>query len=332
MPAPQTLHVQAIDPALSMFAEGVLPDMAKECIAGGVCPVMTTTRKSNKYRTIPRSNFARDVALARQPHTEAPEVTFEWSTDTFSTETYAVGILLSDDELNDSETPQLLEQLAVKKVVNSLLLKHERSFAAKFMTTSVWGTDKAGITDFGQWDDYSGSDPVLDVEGWKRTVEVGGGLEANTLIVGPDVDRALRNHPAILSRMAVTGVRIATGAIIAQILGIERYVVARAKYVTTADGVAESSAAFDFVYGKNILLAHMGSSAGGDLEASAARIFAWGQSGATLPSGNMGSVAIQKIPRPEKKDWKLVGEINFDHKATGSKLGLFASAVVSTGF
>lgn len=329
MPTGQSLHVQAIDPALTMYAEGVAPEISQKYIAGGACPIMPTAMKSNKYRTFPRSPFIRGVAAPRRPHTKSAEISFEWSTDNYSTENYSTSFLLSQEEIDDSDNPELLQQLATSIVVNGLLVRQELAFAAKFMTTSVWGTDKTGVTDFPQWDDFTNSDPVANVLAWARIVDVNGGLKPNTMIVGPDVHRALKQHPAIINRMSVTGLRVATEEILAQLFEVDKYFVAGAKKVTSAEGIAEASATFDYIYGKTLLLAYMGKS-GPEIGPSAARIFTWQKANAGAPSANgIGSIPIKRIVREETNDFKLEGSINFDQKVTSSKLAVFATAVTA---
>lgn len=323
MPAPQSIHV---DRALSDYAWGVMQDPT-EFVSGGFAPITPVDHMSDKYYVLPSEPFLRGDAQIRKAHQESVGSDFELSTDNYNCERYAWHTHLSEDDLNNADNPRLIEEAKVRFVVDNIRLMHEVAFCTSYFKTGVWGTDLVAGTDFTAWSSFGTSDPIKDVETGKRKIKVDGGAPANAILIGYDGWRALKQHPAILNRIGGASNRIVTRELVAALFEVDRIVVAGARKSTNTPG---QTAAYDFVFGRNMLLTHMApNNSNQQIDSSAARIFTW--RGTNGPNDGL-PVPIARIPRPLNRDVRIEGEINFAHKVTGSKLGVFYSNVVSSTF
>jgi hypothetical protein len=205
-------------------------------------------------------------------------------------------------------------------VTQRLLLRQEREWASTYFTTSVWGTDKTGGTDFTKWDDAT-SDPKDDIKAGKAAVLKATGRIPNTLVLGYDVFDALCDHPDFVDRIKYTTPGNITPALLAQMLDVERVLVAKAIYATNVEG---ETAAYDFVHGKHALLCYVAPRPG-LLVPSAGYIFAW-----KGVSGGLGAnVAIKRFRMENLSADRIEGEIAFDDKVVAADLGYFFSSCVS---
>ena len=77
------------------------------------------------------------------------------STDTFFCDRFSYGHEIYDEERDNADVNFQLDSDAAEFATDKILMQREVAFAAGFFTTSVWGTDKAGGTDFTKWSDYA---------------------------------------------------------------------------------------------------------------------------------------------------------------------------------
>lgn len=315
MPPIQDVH---IDQALSNFAVGVLED--GERVAGGFFPVTEVDALSNKYFVLDRQAFVRGDARPRDPMQESAGTDFTLSNDNYNCVPYAMHADMDQMKLANADNPRMYEEGATRVATENLLLSLEVIWASRFFTTGIWGTDVVGNTNFPQWSNKAGSDPIADIETGKRTVLVNGGKKANALLCGYDVWYALKNHPLFVDRVKHTSSDAVTAAIIARLLELDKIVVASAVKATNAPGATE---AYDFVFGKHALLAYVGKSGEGEFMASAGRIFAW----KGMNPGVFGAetATVKRLEMPLKKAVRFETETALDYKTSGSKLGYFFS-------
>ena len=165
------------------------------------------------------------------------------------------------------------------------------------------------------------SDPLQDVEGWKETILSTTGIMPNTLVLGYQVFRQLKNHPDIVDRFKYTSSATVTTDMLSAIFDIERVLVASAVENTAAEGATNS---FSFTHGKAAMLLHVAPSPS-LLTPSAGYTFAW-----TGVSGGLGeNVGIKDIPAPLRQADRIQGEAAWDNKIVGADLGLFATTAVA---
>jgi hypothetical protein len=140
------------------------------------------------------------------------------------------------------------------------MLRRELQFVTDFFTTGVWADDVTGVAgapsagETKQWSDYASSDPIADIEAGKAEILGNTGMEANTLVLGYDVFKSLKNHPDLVDRIKYTSSQTITTDMLAAMFDIPRVMVAKAVKATNNEGASE---AYGFAFGKGALLTHV---------------------------------------------------------------------------
>lgn len=328
MPNTSAVH---IDYALTNFSLAYMQDQ-NNFVADKVFPVVPVDKQTNKYFTYPKDTFLRAGGAKTPFGVEANQTGFTLSNDSYSADVWRWGTKITPDvRANADAALSNIDQQASQVVMQGLLIQREVQWASKYFTTSVWGTDKTGGTDFAQWSDQAASDPISDVADAKATILENTGQEANTFTVSYHVHKALKQHPMILERIKYGGgpanPAMVTEQMLAALFEVERYQVAKAVQATNAEGQTVSTS---FVLGKNALLTHSARSPG-LMTPSAGYSFVW----SNLTGLNNMGVATYRTPMP----WLgqsangvtelIEAQFAFDMKATGTDLGYFFSAAVA---
>ena len=315
MSLPTANDVQPIDPILTNLLVGYMQDDSR-FIADRAFPGVPVPKDSGTYFIFTKKYWFLDEMEVRAYGGEFPVGGFGVETSTFATLQYALSKVIADEELANSQVPMDLEQAALRWLAQQNLIRKERAFAADFMKTSVWGTDK---TVAAKWSDYSASDPVADILEGKRTISQNTGLEANTAVMGLIVRDRLVNHPDLIDRIkysqavSVAGMDNALSAV----LDIPRILVGRATYNSANES---ASGTYATIVDDDLLLSYS-AGAPGMLEPSAGYTFHWqpgGGQGAIWPSYRENSRHADVIQM--KAQW--------DQKAVATDCGYFFADVV----
>lgn len=286
-----------------------------------VFPMIPVDKKSDVYFTYPLAQWYADDAQKRRAGTESAGSGYPMSTDSYSCEKYSFHKDIDDDTRNNADAPIDLDRDATEFVTQTLMQRQENQWVTDFFTTSVWGTDKTGGTDFTLWSDFTGSDPVDDIDAGKETILKNTGFEANTLVLGYRVYRKLMRHPDFRDQIKYTSPDNVNAALLAKILDIPRVVIAKSVKRTSLEGETN---AFDFIHGKHALLLHVAPKPG-ILTPSAGYSFAW-----RGISGGMGANIAMKRFRIERLEVDRVeGSTAFANKVVSTALGYFFSGAVS---
>lgn len=290
-------------------------------VASAVMPTISVGNKSDSYYIFTKNDWFRDEMQQRGSGTESAGSGFNVSTSTFNTTVYALHKDISDQELNNQDMGIDLERATVQFLTQRALVRQEIQFVTDFFTTSVWGTDVVGGTDFTLWSTYASSDPISDVQTGKTTVLGATGLEPNTLVLGYEVFAQLRNHPDIVDRVKYTSSAVVTEQLLARLFDVDRVLVARAVKATNVEG---ETAVYAFTHGKNALLAHVAPSPG-LLTPSAGYTFMWNG----VSDGMGETIGISTFPMPELRSQRYEVQRAWDNVAVATDLGYFFSAAVA---
>ena len=290
-------------------------------IADQIFPIVPVDKQSDKYLTYDKSHWFRNEAKIRAPGTRSERGGWSYSTDTFFCDRFSYGHEIYDEERDNADVNFQLDSDAAEFATDKILMQREVAFAAGFFTTSVWGTDKAGGTDFTKWSDYANSTPLVDVSAWVDSIEAGIGREPNRLVMGKQVWTSLKWHPDLIDTIKYTQRAQMTQDLAAALFEIESILIGRAIYTTSPEGTAEASVSYSRIWGKNALLIYVPSVP--SLRTPAAGYtFTWRR----VPN----SLRYVKRMRDEEREADII-EANayYDHKVTGASAGLFASAAVA---
>lgn len=229
-----------------------------------------------------------------------------------------------DDQVRaNADAPINLERDATQWVTLQLLLKREIDWASAYFAASTWtgSTTGADIVPAALWD-TAASTPIEDISAQILNIEKTTGYTPNVFVVGAEAHDHLKNHPDILERIKYTQRGIVTEDLLAGLLGVERYLVARAVRNTAAEG---NTASYSFINNsKNCLLVYA-APAPSLMQPSGGYTFAW--------TGLFGSGAdanrIKRFRMEQIASDRIEGEMAYDFKVVSATCGVYFSAVVS---
>lgn len=325
MPQPSinNVHVDAILTNISI-AYG---QKSSDFIADKIFPVIPVEKKSDKYYVYPKNDWFRDEAQRRAPGTESAGGGYTLSTDSYSCDVWAFHKDVDDQTLANADQPLSPLREASEFVTRRLMLRREIQFVADFLTTSVWAKDYTGVASgetgdqFRQWNDYANSDPIEDIEKAKEQILSTTGLEGNTLVLGYQAFRRLKNHPDVVDRYKFTTSSVVTEEMLARLFGVERLLVAKSIKATNNEG---GTAAYAFTFGKAAWLGHVAPNPG-LMTPSAGYIFGW-----TGVSAGLGStIGTSQFRMDHLKAQRIEAEAAWDNKVIATDLGCFFATAVA---
>ncbi len=258
-------------------------------VADQVFPLVSVSKQSDIYPKYDKADWFRDEAQRRAPGEEAKRIGYNVdSTNTYFADGFAIGHDIPDEKRAgaDDVYKMNLDRAAVEIVTDKMQLRREVKFFTDFFTTSVWGTDKTGGTDFTYWDTFASSVPIQDIHDGAETILQNTGRKANLFLMGYNVWNELQDHPDFLDRVKYSQMGVMTEDLFARIIGVDRVLVARAIYTTGIE--LSGSESYSFIAGKNALLAYVAPRPS-LLTPSAGYTFVW--------DGGMGGTGPQIISR-----------------------------------
>lgn len=322
-PTQSAVHIDAILTNISV----AYMQQQENFVATRVFPIVPVDKQSNKYFKYTKNDWFRDEAQVRADATESAGGGYNLSTDTYNALVWAFHKDIGDQTRANADAPINLDREGTEFVTSRLLLRQEIDWQQNFFTTSVWGTDVAGVAgtptsgEFKQWSDYVNSDPIEDVEAGKEKILSTTGFMPNTLVLGYQVFRKLKNHPDLVDRIKYTTSDVITEQIMARLFGVDRVMVTKSVKATNNEGGAE---AYSFVHGKAAMLCYSAPSAG-LLQPSAGYTFAW-----TGVSGGLGAtIGTSRFRMDSLKSDRIEAEAAWDHKVVGTDLGYFFTTAIA---
>lgn len=293
-------------------------------VADQVMPLVPVVQQAGIVPKYDQSHWFRDAAVLRAPGTKSRRGGFKIDkTDKYYCPRYSFGFELPDEVRDTAQVDGAfnLDRDATQFVTEKGYLRREVAFAADFFTTGVWGADKTGGVDFTQWSDYATSQPLIDLEAYKDDMEALIGREPNTLLLGKQAWVQLKWHPDLIDTIKYTQRGVMSPEIFAGLIEIAKILIGRAIRVSSAEGVAEASATYVRIFGKNVLMAWVPDSPS-LLAPAAGYTFVW----------NRVANALQYIKRMRDEEAEIdIIEMNsyFDQKQTAKNAGTFLASVVA---
>lgn len=310
---------------------------ANRFVADRVFPRVPVQKQSDRYFRYLKGDWFREEVSLRAPGAESSGSGWRIdNTPTYYCDVYAVHKDVDDQLRANVDTPLQLDRDSTRWVTNQLLLKREKDFISTYMATSVWGKDKQGVAasptgnQFIQWD-QGASTPIEDIHAEIVYITQTTGVDPNslTLVVGPEVHNVLRDHPTIIDRIkygqTAGSPAIVSENVIAQLFGVNRYMVAWATNNTAAEPVGQTeNAAMSFITGKTALLVYTPNTPS-LMEPAGGYIFTWtGLFGA----GAFGN-RIRRFRLERNNSDRIEGEMAYDMKVVAADVGVYWYDVVA---
>jgi len=333
MLTPSAVH---IDAPLTNLTVAFLQD-ANGFIADRVFPKVSVSKKTDKYYIYNRADFNRTGQVqARAPRTQAPRVGMTLSTDTYSADVYSLATDYDFFTLANEDAALDIRAAGAQMLTHQLLIDREIKWASSYFAGGIWGTDWDGVASSPssvqviQWSDYTNSTPIADVTKIMRTVQLkSGGFKPNVMVVGKEVRDVLVNHPTILARLnggaTVTNPALVTDAKLAEIFGVEEFMVMETVKNTAAEGLTESNS---FIGGKLAGFYYRPRSSGLMIP-SAGYTFTWDElegasgHGIAIKSYRGDYLAIDGVAEV------LEANLAYDHKVVSADLGAIIDSVIA---
>lgn len=303
-------------------------------VADKVFPAVPVQKQSDRYFTYDRGDFWRNEAEERAPGTESAGSGFEVdNTPTYYCRVYALHKDIDEQVRANTDQPLDADRDATLFLAQKMLIKRDKVWADKYFTTSVWtggtggATDQTGVSgtpaanQFKQWD-ASGSTPIVDVREQFVSIAEKTGYRPNVLVVGANVWKSLVDHADFIDRIKyTTGPAIVTEALVAQVLGLDKVVVAWATENTAQEDQTDS---YSFIFGKRALLVYANPTPS-LMQPSGGYLFTW--------NGLLGMQAwgtrMKKFYIDELESDRVEMEMAFDMKVVAADCGVIFDAAVA---
>jgi len=326
-----TVHTNA---PLTNIAVAYMQD-SDNYIADKIFPIVPVDFQSDLYYKWSKDDFFRDEAQLRADGQESAGSGLNLTSDSYAALVWALHKDIGDQMRRNADPAVDIEVAVTRMLMQKLLIRRDRQFASKYLTTGLWGTDITGVsanpvvgTSVYQWSDGANSDPFSDVSDGQTAILQNTGQEANTLAISWAVYQALRKHPLVIDRVKYTmqaDARSITPELLAAAFDVERVCVAKSTYNTAAEGAAGT---YSFAVGKTALLCHSAPEPGLMIP-SAGYIFGW----AGLEGNNADGISAWSEPVPNRgkpgSTVRCEAEMAFDMKLVGSDLGYFFTSIVA---
>ena len=306
-----------VDSALTNFSQKFL--QTSGFVFDKVFTSLPVAKATDKYHIYARQDFWRDQGDGKMLLGDGAPVArggYRMSTAAYSCDVRAFGKAVSKGVSMNADAVINAEKDAVDFVTQALMVRLEAQWMAEFFVTGIWGTTStlSGTT---QWSDYDDSDPITAIDNGKQAIGDLTGLEANTFLCGSAVDLKLKRHPVIQALYKVSNTDSISDEMMARVLGVDRYMVARAVKATEIEG---ATAAFGRLAGKHALLCY--TAPDGSDGATAGKVFKWDG------WGNGDGVAITSYYEDQTRSTIVEGFAAVDFKITSTALGyMFIDAV-----
>lgn len=251
MPDLSAVHIAK---ALADVSLAFWNDPSKYCV-GRVCGTRRVRESSNKFYQYGRdfaSNRetkgvdARAMLNLRRPGTEAVEVDFSLSSNSYNTNKYSYRDLVTDDEIGQAGSPLAPLTDTAMSLMNRLRNDQEYILARLIANGALYNASfKTTLTTGGSgtsWKSYASanSDPLGNLRDAREAVKKTIQRPANTLLLSGQAAAMLADHPAIRDIVKYTNPEWLTGNGLPKKLRDLNVVVADAIANTAAEGASYS--------------------------------------------------------------------------------------------
>lgn len=299
-------------------------------VADRVFPILSVSKQTDSFFTIPRGDWYRDEMKKRAPGALSAERTHGVSTDTYAADVWALHEMLADQVRANYDSPLQADREITEGLTQAGMIRKEKQWVTDFFTSGLWTSDQTGVdsaspaaNEVGRWD-RADSTPIEDVRAGKRRVQARTGFRPNKMVMNRDVYDALLDHPDIVRRLdsgQTTGPAIVLRQNLAALFELDELLVMDSVENTALEGATDS---FSFIGTKSALLVYSAPSAGLYVP-SAGYTFSW--------TGLLGAGALgmrMKRIRDEKRESDMIEiQMAFDQKLVSADLGQFFVTVVN---
>lgn len=295
-------------------------------VADQVFPQVPVQNQGDLYWKYNKGDWFRAVAGVRAPSTESPGAGWDVSTDSYFAFQYSVHKDIDDQIRANADNNFNLDRDATLWVTQNLLIKRDRIWVNKFLTTGVWGLDRTGVASAPTGNQFiqfnqAASDPINLIQNDILAMQGVTGLRPNTLVVGPNVLQVLSNHAGILDRIKYSERGIVTTDLLSSLFGVDRILPTQAIENIAPKGATD---AMQYMNAKSMLLVYSAPNPS-LLQPSGGYIFTW--------NGLLGAQAfgtrIKRFRMEEIASDRVEGDMAFDMKVVSPDVGYYYANAVA---
>ncbi len=244
MPEARDLHVDSVLSELSVKYKN------SAFIWRSVMPEVRVKKRADKYVVYRKEDSYRLYDDAVGPKSMPNEVDWGVSMGNYSVKDHALGEWLPQETIDNADNP-LEPEIDTNEFLNLLLdvAQEKRVADIVFDPATYPASNKVTLSGTAQWGG-SADDPIGDVLAALESTFV----RANTLVFGQEAWRVFRKLPEVLdavkgsTRFQDSPGGVASPAEVAELLEVDRVLVGRARYISTAEG---QPATFTQLWGKH---------------------------------------------------------------------------------
>lgn len=318
-PSIQRVH---IDKALSNISLGYKNEAY---IADSIFKPLPVEKQSDKYYTYGMEMFRSNSDL-RAPGTEAREISWTLSHDSYFAEGHALRTFLPDELQQNADEAFNLQADATELVTEGIVLNKEIDAASKVLDANNYHADlkfTLGTNSTYKWSDYDNSDPRLDIAKAKQAIHKKSGVRANTLIISEATLNVLMMHPKLRAAVQYVQVPVLTMDMLKMLLGVDNILVGSALKSTVANAGQASAGqpeALNYIWGNSAVLAYI-PTAPARKQIALGYSFMWNKDGA-------GAVQVRTWYEQGRRATIIEAERWYSQKIVSNVAGfLFADAV-----
>lgn len=250
---PQLTTYQQASRALTNFIIGY---ENQEFVGEALLTVQTVPTRTGDFWKYGKELYTPEPDL-RAPKTPANEIEHEYSSDSFQCVEHALKEYVSWEERDDARkygTPLEPYRDATELVTEKLALNREKEVANLVRSTASYAsgnsTTLAGVA---QWSDYTNSDPVVAVNGWKTIVRQKTGKRPKVMLLPDAVYQVLKYHPRILDKLTITNTKIVTAELLKVLFEVDELYIPEP--IENTANPAQTPVLSD-IWGKDVVLLH----------------------------------------------------------------------------
>jgi len=314
MPTTQVVHY---DKLLTNISVGYTND---EYIASQILKEVPVDKQSDRYPV-----YGEEVFIAhddrRAPGTDANEIQWTYSDDTYFCEGHALRTRIPDEVKENADDVFDLEADATTLVSEGILLNKEIAASNLLLNSAIYDPQlvvpTGGANQPEKWDDPD-SDPIALVSQMKELVHEKIVLDPNTLLLSYPVYNRLRRHPKLIALLKVKELSLIPLEMMKEFFEVDNIIVGRAVAATRTPGGASRKS---YIWGNSAILAYVPKNPGKKVPAFGYS-FMWNKDG-------KGAVQVRKWYEDGPQCTFVEAERWYDHKIVSSRAGVLFPDVVS---
>ena len=311
MPSVQSVHY---DKLLTNISVAYRND---QYIADQILKEVPVDKQSDKYPVYGEEIFvAQDDR--RAPGTEANEIDWTYSDDTYFCEGHALRHRIPDEAIQNADEAFNLEEEATVLTTEGTFLNKEIDAANLLLNAANYDSDlvinTGGANQPLKWDNDS-ADPIDTVLRAKETMHQKIALNPNTLVLSYPVYNRIRRHPTLIALVKVQDLSIVPDALLKEFFEVDNLIVGKAVASNPRNNIKS------YIWGKSAILAYVP-------ERPGRKVPAFGYTFAWKKDGNQ-SIFVRKWYDEGPRCTFVESERWYDHKIIARRAGILFPDVIN---